>query len=74
MPNMSASEGIIVGGGNMAFLNGSGQMIPFWCPVLLSAAVAGLPWVKWSRRFSLRAMLVAMAVVAVVLGMIFVSR
>ena len=41
---------------------------PHWFPVLLSATLAALPWIKW--RFSLRTMLTGMTLVAVVCGAI----
>jgi hypothetical protein len=42
--------------------------IPHWFPVLLFAGFATAPWLSW--RFSLRTLLIAMALVAVVLGLI----
>jgi hypothetical protein len=44
---------------------------PHWFPILLftiSAAFAGFPWIRW--RFSLRTLLIATTLVAVVLGLI----
>ena len=38
------------------------------CVVLLMAALAAVPWLRW--RFSLRTLLIAMTLVAVVLGII----
>jgi phosphotransferase system glucose/maltose/N-acetylglucosamine-specific IIC component len=52
---------------------GSGFMMPFWLPVVLSALSAALAAASWTRRphrFSLRTLLIATTVVAVVLGMI----
>jgi phosphotransferase system glucose/maltose/N-acetylglucosamine-specific IIC component len=52
---------------------GSGFMVPFWLPVLLSALSAGLatiPWIRRPYRFSLRTLLIATTLLAVVLGMI----
>jgi hypothetical protein len=46
--------------------------VPFWFPVVISACLGSLPWVRWSRQFSLRTLLVAMTLVAIVLGMIAV--
>ena len=34
------------------------------------AALAAAPWIRWSRRFSLRTLLIATTLVAVVLGLI----
>ena len=39
-----------------------------WLPALLFAAVAAIPWLRW--RFSLRTLLIATTLVAVVLGLI----
>jgi hypothetical protein len=49
--------------------------VPYWGPVLLSAALALLPWIRWSKRFSLRTMLIATTLVALVLGaIVYVTR
>jgi hypothetical protein len=42
--------------------------IPHWFAILLTGTVAALPWLRW--RFSLRTLLMAMTLVAVVLGWI----
>jgi hypothetical protein len=42
--------------------------LPVWCILLLSAAAATVPWLPW--RFSLRTMLIAMTVVAALLGLV----
>lgn len=42
---------------------------PYWLFVLLSAVAAGVPWMSW--RFSLRTFLIAVTVVAVLLGALF---
>jgi hypothetical protein len=48
-------------------------MFPHWIVVIVSGAVAIMPWLRW--RFSLRTLLIATTVVAVVLGLIvYVSR
>src|SRR6476660_5861016 len=43
--------------------------IPFWCPVLLLASVAAAPWVRWSTRFTLRTLVIATTLVAIVLAL-----
>jgi len=48
--------------------------MPFWVPVLVTAALATVPWFHWSKRFSLRTLLIATTLVAVVLGIIAASR
>jgi hypothetical protein len=45
-------------------------LIPFWLPVFLTGVFAATPWVKWSRRYSLRTLLIATTLVAVGLGMV----
>jgi hypothetical protein len=42
---------------------------PFWCPVLAMAVIASISWLPWSSRFSLRTLLIATTLVAVVLGL-----
>ena len=46
------------------------MLLPFWMPVLLAATFAALPWIHWAKRFSLRTLLIATTLVAVVLGLI----
>jgi hypothetical protein len=41
--------------------------VPYWCSVLLAAALALAPWLR--PRFSLRTLLIATTLVAVVLGL-----
>jgi len=49
-----------------------GVAVPHWFPVLVLAALAAAPWIRWSRRFSLRTLLIATTLVAVVLGIFVV--
>jgi hypothetical protein len=42
--------------------------IPYWFPILLCSILAALPWFRW--RFSLRTLLIATTLVAVVLGLV----
>jgi hypothetical protein len=44
--------------------------VPYWCPVCLSVLLATSPWFSMPRRFSLRTLLIATTLVAVVLGLI----
>jgi Na+/melibiose symporter-like transporter len=45
--------------------------IPYWFIALLVMAIAASPWLPWwSKRFSLRTLLIATTLVAVVLGVI----
>jgi hypothetical protein len=41
--------------------------VPHWFLVLLSATCAAVTWPKWSRRFTLRSLLITMTVVVVLL-------
>jgi hypothetical protein len=43
---------------------------PYWFLVIAAAAAIGIPWIRWSKRFSLRTLLLATTLVAVVLGLI----
>ena len=42
--------------------------IPFWFLILMSATMATLPWITW--RFTLRTLLIATTLVALVMGLI----
>jgi hypothetical protein len=44
------------------------QAVPYWLLLLLAAAITATPWIKW--RFSLRTLLIVMALVAVALAVI----
>jgi hypothetical protein len=44
--------------------------VPYWLLVLLSTLLAAVPWLPWSKRFSLRTLLIATTLVAVVLGLV----
>jgi len=50
-------------------------VMPDWCLALLIGASIATPWFRWSRRFSLRTLLIATTLVAMVLGLvIYASR
>jgi hypothetical protein len=51
----------------------SGIILPYWFIVLMPAATAISPWLPWSRRFSLRTLLIATTLVAVALGIVALS-
>jgi hypothetical protein len=56
---------------SVPYLTSDGNLIvPLWLPVILTATLAAAPWIRWSKRFSLRTLLIAMSLVAVVLGTI----
>lgn len=44
--------------------------IPHWFAVLIVGGIAAAPWIRRFRRFSLRTLLVAMTLVAVVLAIV----
>jgi hypothetical protein len=44
--------------------------LPLWIPVALAAALAYVPWLPWPTRFSLRTMLIATTVFALLLGLV----
>jgi hypothetical protein len=43
-------------------------IVPHWFPLTIFTTLATVPWIKW--RFSLRALLIATTLVAVVLGLV----
>jgi hypothetical protein len=54
-------------------LGGGSFALPHWVPIMISAALAVAPWIRW--RFSLRALLIATTLVAVFLGaIVWLSR
>jgi hypothetical protein len=46
----------------------STTLVPYWIPVLLTATLAALPWLRW--RFSLKALMIGTTLVAVLMGLI----
>jgi hypothetical protein len=48
---------------------GHGFVFPLWILLTLPAAVVAVAWAPWSGRFSLRTLLIATTLVAVVLGL-----
>jgi hypothetical protein len=40
-----------------------------WMPEALVLSLAAIPWIRWSKRFSLRTLLIATTLVAVVPGL-----
>jgi serine/threonine protein kinase len=49
--------------------NGVGLVIPCWMLVVFIGGLATIPWIRWSRRFRVRTLLLATTLVAVVLGL-----
>jgi hypothetical protein len=48
--------------------NCSYALVPYWFPLAVLATLGVLPWLPW--RFSLRTLLIAMTVVAAILGLV----
>jgi hypothetical protein len=44
--------------------------IPHWFAAVVCASAATAPWIKWSKRFRVRTLLIAMTLVALLLGVI----
>jgi hypothetical protein len=44
--------------------------VPYWMPTIAATTFAMLPWISWPNRFSLRTLLIATTLVAVLLGII----
>jgi hypothetical protein len=55
---------------NTPSLNVYGVGMPYWAWLLLPAIAAGIPWMGRLRRFSLRTLLIAATLVAVILGLV----
>jgi hypothetical protein len=62
------------GFGTRRLASGRAIASPHWCPVLISGAIAVACGIRRWWRFSLRTLLVAMTVVATVLGMVAVAN
>ena len=57
--------------------NGPNQFlltVPYWLPLLVCSALGGIPWIRWSRRFSLRTLLVITTIAAIALTALVLSR
>jgi hypothetical protein len=52
---------------NTSQQQGTGLWFPVWCPVILSVTAAAATWI---RRFSLRTLLIATTLVAMVMGLV----
>jgi hypothetical protein len=46
---------------------------PYWLLVLSALTLAGLPWVRWSRHYSLRAFLIVTMMMAVLFALIVIA-
>jgi hypothetical protein len=66
-------HGQIAGGAWIQFLRftfSSALYIPYWIPVFATLLLAAVPWIRWPKRFTLRILLIATTLVAVVLGLV----
>jgi len=64
-------ENTTLGFGYVGGPQASNVVFPDWIAVLLFSAIAAVPWLRYfPRRFSLRTLLIATTLVAVVLGLI----
>ena len=52
---------------------GRGLSIPTWLAVLATAAFTVMPWIHWSRRFSLWTLLITTTLVALALGAVVIA-
>ena len=68
--NGEISTEIRVRSGGGAFPPAHKFQISFLWPVLLSVLIAGLPWVRWFTRFSVRSLLIVVSLIALFLGII----
>ena len=53
---------------------GMAIVMPLWCAALLSGVLAALSWFRWSAQYSLRTLLIATTLVAVLLGLAVAMR
>jgi hypothetical protein len=51
-------------------ISNNGIVLPHWFPIVGFTVLAVAPWIKCSRRFSLRTLLIATTLVAAMLGLI----
>jgi hypothetical protein len=52
----------------------SGGIMPHWFAFMSFAFLAAVPWIRWSKSFSLRTLLIATTLVAVALGVVVAVR
>ena len=48
----------------------NGLTLPYWLCILVLGLIARAPWILWPKRFSIRTLLIATTLIAVVLGLI----
>jgi hypothetical protein len=47
-------------------------IFPYWFAFLVFATLAAAPWIRWSKQFSLRTLLLATTLIAILLGAIVI--
>lgn len=47
--------------------------VPHWCLLGAAIAIGTAPWIRWTKRFSLRTLLIVMTVIAVLLGAVVLA-
>jgi hypothetical protein len=63
-----------LGFGTVQLMVGTLHAVPHWFCVLLLGTLVAVPWIPIQRRFTLRTLLIATTLVAVVLGLIMWPR
>jgi hypothetical protein len=56
-----------------AGVHSNGIELPYWLLICAAGTLATIPWLRWSRRFSLRTLLIATRLVAVGLGIVVMA-
>lgn len=64
-----AGDSSLIGFGLARFTSHTAILVPHWFQVVVFVLIAAVPWSPWSRRFSLRTLLIATTLLAVVLGL-----
>ncbi len=70
MVNTFPVKGNRIGFGKKSFRSGTLYLMPMYVFVVSFSICAISPWIGWSKRFSLRTLLIVTTLVAVVLGLI----
>jgi hypothetical protein len=64
------TSGLRIRGNAKVSSMGADFVMPYWTLTLLAAILAAVPWLPWSKRFSLRTLLIVTTLIAVALGLI----
>jgi hypothetical protein len=60
---------LFISGASSVMLTGWGVIVPFWFPMLVTAALGAVLWREKPWRFSTRGLFIAVTVICVVLGL-----